>query len=74
MIDGFDNKFIHARIRLKLYQMKNTKHRELLRLKKKWNPLLLQIVNLFQGTNFFYEFRIQCISRTLKFFSIWLLR
>ena len=53
MIDGFDNKFIHARIRLKLHQLKNTKHRELLRLKQKWNPLLFQIVNLFQGTNFF---------------------
>ena len=53
MIDGFDNKFIHARIRLKLHQLKNTKHRELLRLKQKWNPLLLQIVNLFQETNFF---------------------
>ena len=76
MIDGFDNKFIHARIRLKLDQMKNTTHRELLRLKQKWNPLLLQIVNLFQGTNFFTnsEFRIQCISRTLKFFLVWLLR
>ena len=42
MTDGFDNKFIHARIRLKLDQMKNTTHRELLRLKQKWNPLLLQ--------------------------------
>ena len=52
MIDGFDNKFIHARIRLKLDQMKNTTHRELLRLKQKWNPLLLQIVNLFHGKNF----------------------
>lgn len=53
MIDGFDNKFIHARIRLKLNQMKNTKHRELLQIKQKWNSLLLQIVNLF------HEFRIQ---------------
>ena len=74
MIDGFDNKFIHARIRLKLDQMKNTKHRELLRLKQKWNLLLLQIANLFQGNEFLHEFRIQCISRTLEFFSIWLLR
>ena len=54
--------------------MKNTKHRELLRLKQKWNLLLLQIANLFQGNEFLHEFRIQCISRTLEFFSIWLLR
>ena len=46
MTDGFDNKFIHFWIRLKLDQMKNTTHRELLRLKQKWNPLLLQILNL----------------------------
>ena len=46
MTDSFDNKFIHTRIRLKLDQMKNTKHRKLLRLKPKWNPLLLQLVNL----------------------------
>ena len=57
MTDGFDNKFIHARIRLKLDQMKNTTHRELLRLKQKWNPLLLQIVSdsesQLHGTNCF---------------------
>ena len=53
MIDGFDNKFIHARIGLKVNQVKNTTHREVLRLKQKWNPLLFQIANLFQGTNFF---------------------
>ena len=53
MTEGFDNKLIHAWIRLKLPQMKNTTHRELLRLKPKRNPLQLQIVNLFHGTNFF---------------------
>ena len=70
MIDGFDNKFIHTRMSLKLDQMKNTKHRELLRLKPKWNLLLLQIANLFHGNEFLQEFRIQCITRTLEFFFI----
>ena len=69
MIYGFDNKFIHARMSLKLDQMKTT-HRELLRLKPKWNPLLLQIVNLFHGNEFLQEFRVQCITRALEFFFI----
>ena len=88
MTDDFDKKLIHARIRLKLHQMKNTTHRELLRLKPKWNPLLLQIVNLFHGTNFFTNsefsasralknsFPFDCyarISRSLEFFFIWML-
>ena len=47
MTDGFDNKLIHARIRLKLPRSRN---------------------------EFFHEFRIQCISRSLEFFYIRLLR
>ena len=74
MIDGYDNKFIHARIRLKLHQMKNTTHRELLRLKQKWNPVTVTNSESISWKEFLHEFRIQCISRTLEFFFIWLLR
>ena len=70
MIDGFDNKFIHARIRLKLYQMKKYQAQGTIATKTKMKPVTVTNSESISRKEFLHEFRIQCISRTLKFFSI----
>ena len=70
MIDGFDNKFIHARIRLKLYQMKKYQAQGAIATKTKMKPVTVTNSESISRKEFLHEFRIQCISRTSEFFFI----
>ena len=59
MIDGFDNKFIHARIRLKLYQMKKYQAQGTIATKTKMKPVTVTNSESISGNKFLHEFRIQ---------------
>ena len=70
MIYGFENKFIHARIRLKLHQMKKYQAQGTIATKTKMKPVTVTNSESISRKEFLHEFRIQCISRTLEFFFI----
>ena len=85
MIDGFDNKFIHARIRLKLYQMKKYQAQGTIATKTKMKPVTVTNSESISRKEFFTNsefsasralqnsFSFDCyarISSSLEFFSI----